>query len=81
MKNSQTWEILLVLARAGKSESLSKRALKDAEIAFGSESPEAGLCLIELADCLEQLGKFHEAETATERYRSILLRFAREIGI
>lgn len=81
MKSSQTWEILLVLARAGKSESFARRALGEAESAFGLESPETGLCLMDLADCLEQSGNFHEAETVTERYKAILCRFAREMGI
>jgi hypothetical protein len=81
MKSGQTWEILLVLARASKSESFARRALGETEAAFGPESPETGLCLMDLADCLEQSGKFHEAETVTERYRAILCRIAREMGI
>ncbi len=82
MNSSQKWQILLALApRGGSPEILLRRALNDAERAFGPDSPEAGLCLIDLADWLEQSGEYREAAVFTERYREILCRFAREMEI
>jgi len=81
MENKYTWEVLLFIGHNGQSEHLIRQALCLAEESFGSKSAEAGLCLIDLGDCLERMGKLDEAEAVEERYRSILCRFAREQGI
>ena len=80
MENKYTWEVLLFIGHNGQSEHLIRQALCLAEESFGPKSAEAGLCLIDLADCLERLGKFDEAGAVTERYKAILCRFARGNG-
>ena len=78
MAAGNTWETLLLLGRArqltgtGNPEELFRQALESAERSFGAESPEVGLCLMELADWLEKSGKQEEADSLTERYRAII---------
>jgi hypothetical protein len=84
MGASNTWETLLFLGRIGKltgshdPEDLFRQALEVSESTCGSDSPEAGLCLMELADWLENIGEQEEADRLTERYRSIICRVVRE---
>jgi hypothetical protein len=78
MTENNSWETLLFLGRARQlaegcnPEATFRQALSAAEAKFGPESPEAGLCLMDLADCLEAAGKQAEADSLTERYRSII---------
>jgi hypothetical protein len=81
-----TWQVLLLVGKVniddpGNAEVFFRRALKEAETGHGFESPEAGLCLIELSDLLEHQGKLVEAEPLSRRYREILARLAQKLGL
>lgn len=60
---------------------LIHEALRSAEIEFGPDSAEAGLCLIDLADWLEQSGRIEEAKAMTKRYRTIIYKLACSVGL
>lgn len=71
----------LMMGRATNLEMRFRNAVLAAETAYGPESGEVGVCLIELADYLEKVEKFEEAEQVTERYRALLLSLARKHGL
>jgi hypothetical protein len=73
---SESWEILLLRAHRERSETLFEQALSLAEKNHGPSSSEAGLCLMDFADFLEESGQLEEAEAVIHRYRSILRTFA-----
>ncbi|MBX9687892.1 MAG: hypothetical protein K2X27_14395 [Candidatus Obscuribacterales bacterium] len=87
MPASETWNLLIQAARASESrnpvfsENCLRKALRSAEECHGKESAEAGLCLLELADFLERIGMFSEAESLSQRYQNILCKYARELGL
>ena len=63
------------------SEACFRQALKVAEDSHGEDSPEAGLCLIELSDLLERQGQQAEADLLSKRYKAILCTLARKLGL
>lgn len=83
----ETWNLLIQAGLASEqrdpvfSESCFRKALQSSELHFGPESPEAGLCLIELADFLERRGQMDESARLSDRYRSILVNYAFRLGI
>ncbi len=81
MDKERSWSVVLLHAKEKKSEELFKEAMVLAEKMFGENSSELGICLMEYADLLEELGRMDEAEQATERYRAILLFLVDSIGL
>jgi hypothetical protein len=83
IQNQNRWEILLFVGKLDlrNSEACFRQALKDAESMYGRDSPEVGLCLIELSDFLERQGQQVEADLLSKRYRSILRTFARKVSL
>lgn len=81
MQHKESWEALLLFGRANRSEDLLRKALALAELEHGENSPELGLCLMELADLLESQGNEEEAEICTARYREILSSIAQNRGL
>lgn len=87
MPDFETWNLLIHAARASEakdpifSENCLRKALRFSEDLYGKESPETGLCLIELSDFLERTGKDIEAEELSKRYHQILCKYAHELGI
>ena len=81
MDKERSWSVLLLHAMEKKSELLFKEAITLSEKTFGENSSELGLCLMEYADLLEELGRMDEAEKATERYRAILLYLVDSVGL
>lgn len=69
-----------IIGRAVNAEEIYRFALDEAEQFYGMHSAEVGLCLIDLADHLERVRKFEEAETVTARYKAILLSLSKETG-
>lgn len=63
------------------AQMLLKKAVECSELVFGRSSPETCACLIELADFMERFGNFEEAQSLTERYRSILISIALDLDI
>jgi hypothetical protein len=82
-----TWKQFLDLGRevhlqdANLKECFIRNALVIAENTYGSESAEAGLCLMDLADFLEDEGDIEEAEIVTVRYREILSQLSVKLGL
>ena len=60
---------------------LLQKALEFSETMYGNDSPEAGSCLMEFADYLENSGDMEEAEILTLRYHLILISIARKLNI
>lgn len=87
MPDFETWNLLIHAARASEakdpafSENCLRKALRFSEDLYGKESPETGLCLIELSDFLERKGHDDEAEKLSERYHAILIKYAKDLGI
>lgn len=87
MPDFETWNLLIHAARASEakdpafSENCLRKALRFSEDLYGKESPETGLCLIELSDFLERKGFGDEADQLSTRYHQILCKYAHELGI
>lgn len=87
MPEFETWNLLIHAARASEakdpvfSENCLRKALRFSEDLYGKESPETGLCLIELSDFLERSGNDSEAEQLIKRYHEILCKYAQELGV
>ncbi len=81
MAEFETWNLLIHAARASEardpafSETCLRKALRFSEDLYGKESPETGLCLIELSDFLRRKGEDAEAEELSLRYQGIMVRY------
>lgn len=87
MIDAGNWKLFLSAAGSNNpvepywSEMFLRNALEFAEMTYGEDSSQAGICLMELADFLEKWGRFEEAEEMTERYRDILCHYIEDLGI
>lgn len=85
--NNSCWELFLFVGRSNKhvnpqsAKECFRTALSLAELKHGERSAQTGMCLIELADLLEEIGEEEEAATLTDRYRKILAELAIDLGI
>ena len=87
MPDFETWNLLIHAARASEandpafSENCLRKALRFTEDLYGKESPETGLCLIELSYFLERKGGAEEARELCTRYQQIATNYAQQHGL